>query len=251
MNDHLEGFLEGIRFRFIQPYQTPPKGFQRFNRWLKKLNIQFDVFNTLAYGIENNRKKKIQDLCEMPRMSSYAIGLIINKIVGLMPSHQAYLNVGVWNGFSFFCGLRNNDDKMCIGIDNFSMWGGPKSTFMKNFKDFKSPEHYFYESDYQDYLVNIHHCPLGFYLYDGDHSYEHQKHGLKAAEHFFGDNCILMVDDTNWHEPRQATLDFMEESQNRYKILLDVKTAPRKGKAEESAMHPTFWNGIMVVQKTN
>lgn len=251
MSEYLEGFLEDIRFKFIQPYQTLPKGFQRFNRWLAKLNIQFDVLNTLSYGIENDRKKKVEALCKMPRMSSYAIGLIINKIVALMPSDQAYLNVGVWNGFSFFCGLSDNRDKVCIGIDNFSKWGGPKSNFLERFDTLKSPNHYFDESDYQDYLTNTHGYPLGFYFYDGDHAYEHQKNGLLAAERFFGDKCIIMVDDTNWHQPRQATFDFMEESNNTYKVLLDVQTAPLKGRPEESAMHPTFWNGIMVAQKIN
>src|SRR6185436_15728090 len=77
----------------------------------------------------------------------------------------------------------------------------------------------------------------------GDHSYENQLEGLKVAEPFFGSNCIVMVDDTNWTDPREATADFVEQSEYEYRVLLDERTSINE--------HPTFWNGLIILQLTN
>lgn len=60
-------------------------------------------------------------------------------------------------------------------------------------------------------------------------------------EPFLADDCIVVVDDTNWDAPRQATEDFMRRSHHPCEVLLDVKTRDR--------CHPTFWNGIMLLRK--
>jgi len=95
--------------------------------------------------------------------------------------------------------------------------------------------------DYREYFAKIHSGTIGFYIYDGYHSYESQMMGLKLAEPFIGENCIILVDDTNEGDPREATLDFISRGRTKYQMLLDVKTRGNK--------HPTFWNGIMVFRK--
>ena len=112
---------------------------------------------------------------------------------------------------------------------------------MENFNKLKSEAHRFYEMDYLQYFSTIHKEPVGFYLYDGDHSYENQLKGLQAAEPFFSDRCIILVDDTNWDEPRRATMDFMAQSSKSYRIIFDQKTYRNA--------HPTFWNGITIFQR--
>ena len=82
---------------------------------------------------------------------------------------------------------------------------------------------------------------IGFYLYDADHSYEHQLRNLRLAEPFFTDDCLVMIDDTNAEPVRRATLDFVAASGNRYETLLDVRT-PRD-------RHPTYWNGAMLLRR--
>jgi hypothetical protein len=95
--------------------------------------------------------------------------------------------------------------------------------------------------DYREYVREIHAGNIGLYIYDGHHGYEDQMMGLKLAEPFFGKNCVILMDDTNGGEPREATLDFINRSRSNYQMLLDVKTLANK--------HPTFWNGTMVFRK--
>jgi hypothetical protein len=157
-----------------------------------------------------------------------------------MPTGQSFVNVGVWNGFTFLTGSASNPDRTCIGVDNFSESGGPREAFGERFERLAGPNHRFYEMDYRDYFSNKHSGPIGVYLYDGEHSYDNQWRGLEIAEPFFADDCVVVVDDTNWEEPHAATLDFLEASRRDYTVLLDRGTAGNG--------HPTLWNGIMVLQ---
>ena len=78
--------------------------------------------------------------------------------------------------------------------------------------------------DYQEYFSRMHQQKIGFYIYDGGHEYEDQLKGLKVAEPYFSDNCMILVDDTNWKDPRQATSILCKTVPHQYKLLLDRKT---------------------------
>ena len=54
------------------------------------------------------------------------------------------MNVGVWHGFSLLAAIAGNDDKVCVGVDNFSEFGGPRDEFLRRFLDRRSPQHRFY-----------------------------------------------------------------------------------------------------------
>ena len=178
--------------------------------------------------------------CRVPRMSTFAVGTIINRAVAEMPSDHSYVNVGTWHGFSLLAGMFGNPDRKCVGIDDFSLFGGPREEFNEWFGRQRSPNHRFHEMDYREYFDRVHDGPIGVYFYDGRHRYEDQLHGLEAAEPFFGDDCIVIVDDTNWIPPYSATRDFVARSTHDYSVLLDEGTAV--------SMHPTLWNGLLIMR---
>jgi hypothetical protein len=174
-------------------------------------------------------------------MSTYAIAALVNFAVAQMPDQCSYVNVGVWHGYTFLAGLAGNEKKNCIGIDNFSEFGGPRQDFLQRFEHYGSPFHSFHDMDYREYFGHHHHGPIGVYLYDAAHTYEDQVLGLQLAEPYFADRCIIFVDDTNCEEARQGTLDFLANSVHDYRYVLDVATAHNG--------HPTFWDGLMILQK--
>jgi hypothetical protein len=138
--------------------------------------------------------------------------------------------------------MEGHPDTVCVGIDNFSQYADRSAAFLARFEARKGPAHRFHRMDYRDYFASVHRGPIGFYFYDGDHAYEHQVHGLQIAEPFFSEDCVVMVDDTNWGRARQATYDFMAQSERQYEVLFDVQTGHNE--------HPTFWNGLMLFQAT-
>jgi hypothetical protein len=234
-------FINGITFRFIKPH-TPwaLTGYANLLPWLR-LGTSLEFSNTKIQSHEREMKRNLQKICNIPRMSTFAIGAIINRAVYEMQDGQAFVNVGVWHGFTLLSGIANNAEKRCIGVDNFSEYGSPRKAFLKRFNDYRSVAHSFYEMDYLDYFQGVHKEEIGFYIYDGNHTYENQLSGLKAAEPFLCEKGMILIDDANYSGVRQVTKQFISESSNEYRILFD--------RATYSNYHPTFWNGIIIIQK--
>jgi hypothetical protein len=235
--------VSDISFRFIKPHTPLSAGFARFIQLLAYVGIPLEIINTKISYDGKSIKRNLRKVCKLPKMSTFAIGVIINRAVAQMAEYEVFVNIGVWHGFTFLSGMVNNQGKMCIGIDNFSEFGSPKKAFIEKFNKYKSPNHFFYEMDYITYFKNVHKRPIGVYVYDGNHNYENQLKALQVAEPFFSERCIILVDDINYPEVREATLAFIHNSFYRYQILFDMTTACN--------YHPTFWNGIIVFQRAN
>jgi hypothetical protein len=69
---------------------------------------------------------------------------------------------------------------------------------------------------------------------------QNQLLGLDFAEPFFAEGCHILIDDTNHDPVRRGTLDFLRSSTHEYRVILDKRTYCNA--------HPTFWNGIMLLQ---
>lgn len=246
-------YVSGISFRFIQPRTPMPIREEYYDKRLEKIlsrgrvglpekiGTAFEYFNTVFPEDDSRMKAALRRISGVPRMSTLAIAGMINRAVAGIDPAELFVNVGVWHGFTLLAGIVGNPEKKCVGVDNFSQFGGPRSEFLKRFEQIKSGNHTFYDMDYVDYFSTVHRDPIGFYIYDGGHEYGDQLKGLRLAEPFFSKNCVVLVDDVNWPEPRNATLDFISQSSNQYRVLLDVATPGN--------CHPTFWNGVLVFER--
>jgi len=112
---------------------------------------------------------------------------------------------------------------------------------MERFNARKSPLHEFHDMDYEKYISTVHSGEIGLYFYDGNHAREHQSRGLSVAEPFFSRDCIVLIDDMNIENARNGTVDFLESSKNRYKLIVERYTAHNQ--------HPTYWNGLAILQR--
>lgn len=239
----MKDFLTELSFRYIKPNMYLPQLYFILKEKLERLfPFSFETLNIRGSREQRQIKKKLNSLAKIPHCSTMGIGIIINKAVSLMPNDQTFVNVGVWHGFTFLAGLIGNPGKICIGIDNFSEFGGPKTEFLQRFNLNKGKNHYFYEMDYQEYFKKKHQLPIGVYIYDGNHSYENQLQGLQVAEPFFAKGCIIIVDDINLSAARKATIEFITAKKDQYKLLLYQPTP--------NVSHPTFWDGILIFQKS-
>lgn len=264
--DPIQDYLRRIDFRAIKPNAWAP---QHFAATLalhaaRKLGLDLEALNTRLPEPESERLAALRALCRIPKASTLANGAVINRAVSLMPSDQAFVNVGVWHGFSFLAGMLHNDDKRCIGVDSFCVREKRDSSgrrklrglrrmihtqgddwtrlaFYERFEARRSPRHEFYEMDYADYFEHVHRGPIGFYIYDAQHRYRDQLRGLRLAEPYFAPGCLVLIDDTNAHDNHRATMDFMAQSEHRYELLFDRRTRGNR--------HPTFWNGLLVFRR--
>jgi len=192
------------------------------------------------------------------RMATTHIGILINSAVSYLESNECYLNIGVWQGYSFFSGVVGNPEKLCIGNDNFSLFSGrtgfsgepdalgrdfgdTRAIFYREYARVKSKQKAFFEGDYRDLLRDWHHrfgFQIGFYFYDGDHSYTAQIDALNMAAEYLSPHCVVLVDDTNIEDVVQANLDFLTHHRD-FKLAFDLPTPANR--------FPTWWNGIQVL----
>ncbi len=240
----IEEYVAGVRFR-LGPTDVRAPWKQLFALASPEVTprVRF-LIESLATSLPeggHDSRSILSEISSVPRMSTFAIAAIINKSVKEMNEGHAFLNVGVWNGFTFLAGLAGNPHKICIGVDNFSGFGGPRSAFLQRFARFSSQHHHFFDIDFRHYMEHVHRTPIGVYFYDGAHDYASQFDGLELAAPFFAKNCLIMVDDTNRPSPRKATIDFITKEKGRYRLILDKSTT--------WAQNPVWWDGLMILRK--
>ena len=102
----------------------------------------------------------------------------------------------------------------------------------------------FYDEDYKIFFKNFEKKQekINFYYYDGEHSYKNQYENLEIADNFLDKGSIVLIDDINFSEVENGTKDFLSRTKSSYKILKDIRTA-------NNHCHPSFWNGIMILEK--
>ena len=237
------GDFSGISFRFIGPDTPVPKHLLSLLRRLDRIGLSFESLNTQVPRGEEDLKRRIRGIFSVRKQSTLALGMIINKIVSQMSDRAAFVNIGVLNGFTLFAGMVGNPGKRCVGVDNSERVAAADGPFLRRFRRLRSDYHEFHPISYEDYFARVHRGEIGLYLYDADHSYEHQLRNLQLAEPFFAPGCVVMIDDANASPVRRATQDFLSRSANRFETLLDVRTRRDR--------HLTFWNGTIVLRKTS
>ncbi|MBT9548136.1 MAG: class I SAM-dependent methyltransferase [Candidatus Sericytochromatia bacterium] len=225
-----KAFIQALHFRDLQPDQPVPP----------HLPLDFQMHNLILP--DPSLLKQLSKLLNLKGMSSLAILALIQQGVEQMPPGSMYLNIGVWQGLSLCAGLLGNGGRPAVGVDNFSHGSADsKQALKRNLNRFAGPQTRFFVMDYERYFAERQRGPIGFYFYDGDHAYEHQLRALELAEPYLLSGSRILIDDTNWPEPRQATLDFLIQRPGQYQMLLDIQTF--------SDAHPTFWNGVMLFER--
>ncbi|WP_123039509.1 hypothetical protein [Cohnella candidum] len=244
----LREFLSGIRFRHILPESSQPVvtlPYPYVNQYPQ--NILMEMDNAILPAEEQPLRDRVLSVWHVPRLSSFLNGAIVNYAVSRMKTGLAYVHAGNYNSyllhpFHLLAGMSGQPGRVCIGVDDFTRFGHSPDPFLLYFNSVKSDHHRFYDMDPKDYFSRVHDVPIGCYMFDGLPDYDGQMEGLKQAEPFFAEGCTILAADTNWPEKRQAVLDFVRRQPWNYEILLDVQT--------NGNCHPTYWNGLMVVQKT-
>jgi len=242
---NIEKIFDDLRFK-IKPdddYRSSYK-FRLVKTLYKVFRKEKDyVFDNCIIENEKVDLDLRKELIKIDSMSTYAIGYIINRICKNLSKNQLYLNIGCWKGFSLVAGMINTKCKV-IGIDNFSQFNGPKDIFFQNFEKLKKPNHFFFEQDYEKYfeILDQNKDKIDFYFYDGEHSYDNQFKNLEIADNFLNIGSVVLIDDINFDEVYEGTLDFISKTKSKFKIVKEIKTV-------NNHCHPSFWNGIMILKK--
>ena len=179
-------------------------------------NLKLALFKSLAMDTKISDEIKF-----MSGMSGRKYRYLINNLVSLI-NNPRYLEIGSWAGSTACSALYGNEVK-AVCIDNWLKFEtedyvkevyntkDPKKEFEINTKkiitdkiDFK-----FIESDFRkvDY---IHLGKFNIYCYDALHDKKSQYDAIALVRPALDDMFILIIDDWNWSEVREGTLDALK-----------------------------------------
>jgi len=159
----------------------------------------------------------------MDGMSGRKYRYLINNLVAITPNAR-YLEIGSWAGSTACSAIFSNEVIACC-IDNWSLFGGPRETFVENISkvlsdsvDFK-----FIEADFR----TVNYETIGrynIYLFDGPHNEVDQYDGVIMAQPALDDTYTLIIDDWNWEEVRKGTTRALETLGVRVIAKLEIRT---------------------------
>ena len=185
---------------------------------------------------ENNISKITNDIITMEGMSGIKTRHFYNNL--LNTEDARYLEIGTWKGSSVCSAMCYNKAKV-VCIDNWSEFGGPKYEFIVNFLKFKGEnDAIFIENDC--YKVDVSVLPkFNIYMYDGNHTNESHYNALLHYYNCLDDIFIFIVDDWNWEDVRDGTINAIKKLNLKVLYKKEIFTPA-------NSTYDTWWNGIYV-----
>lgn len=171
----------------------------------------------------------------MEGMSSSRVRHLINNLCSL--SESIYSEVGCWKG-STLCSALDGTNALCLGIDNWSQFGGPKGECLSACSRFASNRWWIDDSDcFQSRIAN----ETTVFFYDGAHDYVSQYRALSRFSSNFAKICVVLVDDWNESSVKSASLDFIDDRKSEHEVV-DSVILPAAYNGDLSQ----WWNGLGV-----
>jgi hypothetical protein len=164
--------------------------------------------NHLIDSIEkgyNLTSKLTTEVLRLPGYSGLKVKHFLNSL--LSDNSLNYLEVGVFKGSTFCSALYKNTNK-AYAIDNWSEFGIKRDNFISNSKKYLDLNNItVIEEDCFKVDLDLFKNKIDVFFYDGNHSYDAH---LKALDYFYPvmkQKFIYIVDDYNWTDVRNGTLD--------------------------------------------
>jgi hypothetical protein len=230
----------------------------RINEFQHKVGSAFtDLNNGIVSDYGAELAFKVQETsfyCR--RLSTAQIGVMIALGASCLEADEAYLNIGVWDGFSLLAATQGAPDAICIGVADFSEmnqqkqpllnpnltrdYGDTRENFYRAYEDLRSPKTSFYEKDWRE-VMQIAPFPvgrLGLVYYDAEHTKDAHAEFFEAVIPHLSAECLIMVDDTRIDFVRRSVDHFIVTQPN-FSKLIDVGGERRRD--------PAWWGGFIVI----
>ncbi len=143
---------------------------------------------------------------------------LLQRLVGLVRDRRSlcYLEIGVFQGLSLLSVAIEHPDFPCFGIDNFSILD-PKGENLGIIEDRTRRLHatnaHLINRDYEAALesldTHIGSRKVAVFFIDGAHDYRSQLMALLLIRPYLAERAVIVVDDANYFDVRQASRDFL------------------------------------------
>jgi hypothetical protein len=186
------------------------------------------------------------------------IGLLQRIAKDSIENDDCYLEVGVFQGLTLLSVSKVLEGNIAYGIDNYSQHdpdGKNLSIVNSRIKQLNIENASLINLDFEDALENlqdyIENKKVALYFIDGPHDYRSQLMCLELIKPYMSDYGVIVIDDSNYRQVRQANRDFLKANPE-YKLLFEAYTEchpHNMTKEEEKDARNGWWDGINVIIK--
>lgn len=217
-------------------------------RFIAGIPDQFYAWGAMN-GYPRDPLRYIEVLDDVQGMTTPSTMHLLNFACQCMEGDEVYLEVGTWRGATFIGALlgnnvrgyavdndtldkeHNKDERPSheVWVENVTRYGGGGRSF---YIQGSVPDVWRYTG-----LTGGH--PVGVYLFDGDKAtVEAAYAGLAGVPPFLAKRALILIDDANTTQIRQASYAFRHEHPEAL-LLLDFATPAN--------CWPSFWNGLQII----
>ncbi len=218
----LPDYVQSVSFRLAQPDVPGSAAVRLALKLLSRTGLPLDALNTRLPGENRQTRRRLRDAKRACPRGTFATGAIINRIVAQLADGEAFLALGVGDGFSLLAALSGNPDKLCIAVDDPA--APRREPFRRRFQSLRSATHTLQRVHYRDYFLEPQKNPIGFCVVRASGS-DDLLSRLGTCEPHLAENAVVLIENCNRAEMRNAGLQFLRSSRNQYRVLLDRRTS--------------------------
>jgi hypothetical protein len=195
---------------------------------------------------EQSKSKLTTELLEMSGYSGTTTRHFYNNLLGCdLKEDVRYLEIGTWKGSSLCSAMYGNSANV-VCIDNWSEFGGPKDEFLANFNKYRGNNNAKYiEADcFKLDVSSI--GKFNIYMYDGEHSCKSHYDALVHYYDCLDDTFIFIVDDWNWSQVREGTLNAIVDLKLTTLFTKEIRLTNDNTHTPMEIAKTSWWNGIYI-----
>ena len=169
-----------------------------------------------------------------------------------------YLEIGVFQGLTLLSVAAANPQFPCFGIDNFAFFdpeGKNHGLVIDRRTKLKADNAKIINLDYEDALETLStHIPdqkIAVYFVDGPHDYRSQLICLELALPYLRDDAVIIIDDSNYNDVRQANRDFLMNHPEFALVFEAYTPCPPFNMTEQQSTEARsgWWNGVNILAR--
>jgi len=216
----------------------------------------YTVPSRLLMRAQRNDLPRLEAVKAIPKESRGLSGSKFRSYVQHLVKHLdsgAYLEVGIYKGYTFFNTAVRNTQVRHIAVDDYSQFdkdGVNKNIFLQGANGLRNV--HLFDIHYEDYFSSRgpERPDIGVYFFDATHDYRSQFLGVALAIPALLPGAIVLVDDANYHQVRYACYDLIEVFKN-LKLIGELYTPIHPNQMTPDQKHEAlrgWWNGCIVLQ---
>jgi len=203
-----------------------------------------------SFNMANTWHSKLsEEAFKLEGMSGIKTRIFYNELCSLeFPDRPTqYLEVGTWKGSTICASLQFNMNCHGTVIENWALFGGPKTEFEENVTKFGFADRLtIFEEDVFSFDTSKIENKIDIYLYDGDHDEIQQYKGITHMWPALADEAIIIVDDWNADQVRKGTFDGLRDVGANIIEKFEIMYSNNNTHTPMHIAQNEFWNGIGV-----